>query len=38
MDARQDRGRQIDSLLRITKRDDGFVVPSPSGNGRYRVR
>jgi transposase len=38
MDARQERGLEIASLLKITRDGDTWIVPSQSGNGRYRVR
>src|SRR3954464_4557895 len=38
MDARQERGLQIASLLKITHDGDAWIVPSQSGNGRYKVR
>lgn len=38
MDARQERGLLIASLLKISRDGDTWIVPSQSGNGRYRVR
>ena len=38
MDAREERGLEIANTLRITRTDDGWIVPSRSGDGRYRVR
>ena len=37
MDARRLRGQQIAETCRIAKQGDVWVVPSQSGNGKYRV-
>jgi transposase len=38
MDIRQQRGRQIASTCVVVPKDGYWVVPSLSGNGRYKVR
>ena len=37
MDAREQRGLEIAALSKIVKASNGYVVPSQSGNGVYRV-
>jgi hypothetical protein len=38
MGARKERGRVIADTCRITRKGDVWVVPPPSGGGRYEVR
>ena len=37
MEAREQRGLKIAALSRINKGQDGYLVPSQSGNGLYTV-
>src|SRR5215218_10204038 len=38
MDAREQRGLEIATRCKVTRKDDGWSVPSMSGNGRYTVK